>query len=68
LIRDFERLEELFRISDQFVKMLPRVFWLADDKLLYLLELVNPENAPCITTTRASFFPEARRIAAEAFR
>lgn len=54
-----QALVELLRNLDHFLMGSPRVFGLAQDELLDLLELVDPEDPPVVLAVGAGLLPEA---------
>src|SRR5579863_1609329 len=66
-VRQFQRLHQFFRVRQQL--FVPahrfRMVGLADDILLYFVELVDAEDAACVLAIGASFFAEARAKANE---
>ena len=60
-VRKFKGLIESFGSLDDLLEFVPGFLGFAVNELLYLLELMDTENTPDITTVRACFLSEASR-------
>ena len=61
LVRQSEALVKQLRSLDHFLELVPRLVGLTVDELLDLLELVDSEDTPDVSTVRASLLTEAGR-------
>lgn len=58
LVGQLERSHKLFRSGNHFFMQCPRVFWLGQNKLLNLFELMNSENSPGVFTMGSCLLSE----------